>query len=76
MPKPVEKVRLDVKQVPGYSYPEPVHHVRIVERTTQGAGRCMQPAGDRRERVTPDGQKQCEGEGESDCPVKDCPAKE
>jgi hypothetical protein len=66
LPKPTEKVRIDVKQVPGYSYPEPVHHVRIVERARQGIGRFEQPLGDRRERVRPDCPGQCEGEG--DCP--------
>ena len=34
LPKPVTHERIDVKQVPGISYPEPANHVRIVERTT------------------------------------------
>ena len=33
MPGPTEAVRIDVKQHPGYSYPPPVDHVRIEERT-------------------------------------------
>jgi len=31
MPRPTRKVRIDVKQVPGFSYPKPPHHVSIHE---------------------------------------------
>ena len=55
LPKPTEKVKVDVKQKPGYSYPKPADHVRIVERTSPGVGRYEQPLGDRREQVCPDG---------------------
>jgi hypothetical protein len=33
LPQPVTRERIDVKQVPGISYPEPANHARIVERT-------------------------------------------
>ena len=33
LPQPVTHERIDVRQVPGMSYPDPVNHVRIVERT-------------------------------------------
>ncbi len=32
LPQPETKMRVDVKQEPGFHYPEPVNHVRIVER--------------------------------------------
>jgi hypothetical protein len=38
LPDPTADVRIDVKQRPGYSYPEPVSHVRIVESTSAGIG--------------------------------------
>jgi hypothetical protein len=44
LPEPTEKVRIDVKQKPGYSYPKPVDHVRIVERAESPAGLFRQPA--------------------------------
>ena len=33
IPGPVEKVKIDVKQTPGLSYPKPVDHVHIHERS-------------------------------------------
>jgi len=38
LPEPVDKVRVDVKQEPGYSYPCPVNHVAITEAGHQGPG--------------------------------------
>ena len=35
MPEPTHKMKIDVKEKPGYCYPEPPDHVRIVERTTR-----------------------------------------
>ncbi len=32
IPRPVDKLRIDVKHQPGYSYPNPVRHVRINEQ--------------------------------------------
>jgi hypothetical protein len=65
LPKPTEKVKVVVKQEPGYSYPKPADHVRIVERTSSGVGRYEQPVGDRREKVCPEGAP-CAEQG--DCP--------
>ncbi len=31
-------MRIDVKQEPGFHYPEPVNHVRIVERANEANG--------------------------------------
>ena len=38
-----QHVRVDVKEEPGYSYPTPVNHVRIVERTAAGGGCTTNP---------------------------------
>jgi hypothetical protein len=54
LPKPTEKIKVDVKQKPGISYPKPADHVRIVERTSAGVGTYRQPLGDRHECVKPD----------------------
>ena len=88
LPKPTEKVKVDVKQEPGISYPKPASHVRIVERTTAGVGTYRQPVGDRRERVKPDSANgapcanecPCEGAGQgveqgAAQPAAACPAK-
>ena len=34
LPEPTQDFAIDVKQTPGYSYPTPPNHVRIVERTS------------------------------------------
>jgi hypothetical protein len=64
LPKPTEKVEVNVKQEPGISYPKPADKVRIVERTRSGVGWFKQPLSDRREKVKPD----CQNEGE--CPAE------
>jgi hypothetical protein len=51
LPEPTEKVRIDVKQKPGLSYPKPVDHVRIVERAERPAGLFRQPDGNRHETI-------------------------
>jgi hypothetical protein len=66
LPKPTDKVKIDVKQTPGYSYPKPVDHVRIVERTSPGVGWFKQPLGDKHECVKPP----CEQPCVNDCPVE------
>ena len=38
MPQPTEVERLDVKQMPGYSYPSPVSHVAILETSQMPHG--------------------------------------
>ncbi len=53
LPDPTKKVRIDVKQKPGFSYPKPADRARIVERTRKGIGYFKQPLLDRRERVDP-----------------------
>jgi hypothetical protein len=53
IPKPVDQVKVDVKQKPGICYPKPDNHVRIVERTRQGLGTYRQPCSDKREVVKP-----------------------
>ena len=37
LPPPTHSVCIDVKQQPGMTYPKPVDHVRIVERTNAAA---------------------------------------
>jgi len=66
LPKPTENVKVDVKQTPGYSYPKPADHVRIVERTGSGVGWFKQPLGDRLECVKPNCAEVCE----DDCPTE------
>ncbi len=59
LPGPTDKVRIDVKQKPGYSYPKPVDHMRIVEQSSPGLGSYRQPLGNRQEVIRgdcPDGQ--------------------
>jgi hypothetical protein len=84
LPKPTSCVKVDVKQVPGISYPRPASHVRIVERTAAGFGVNHQPCGDRHECVKPDcangacvNDYPCEGEGQVIDPgaAAVCPAK-
>jgi hypothetical protein len=66
LPDPTDCVRIDVKEKPGYSYPRPVHHVRIVERTEAPEG-IFRPSGcDRHELAggnCPDGES-CPAGGE------------
>jgi hypothetical protein len=64
VPDPTPKVRIDVKQKPGMSYPDPVHHVRIVERDGVEPGQYRQPLGNRHERNG----EACPTEGP--CPVE------
>jgi hypothetical protein len=56
MPGPEKRVKIDVKQKPGFSYPKPANHARIVEKTNKGPGTFHQPMRDKRERiVSPNG---------------------
>jgi hypothetical protein len=43
IPQPTEKVRIDVKQSPGISYPQPANHAWIHEQTMPGATIFRQP---------------------------------
>jgi hypothetical protein len=47
IPGPVEKMRIDVQQRPGLSYPKPVDHVRIVETSRVPHIKFTQPLADR-----------------------------
>lgn len=52
MPQPTPRVRIDVKQTPGFSYPKAASHVTIRERTTSGPGVNLHPLRDRRHVIT------------------------
>ncbi len=43
IPQPTEKIRIDVKQSPGMSYPRPANHAWIHEQTAPGATVFRQP---------------------------------
>jgi len=47
IPGPTERMRIDVKQKPGLSYPKPVDHVRIVETSKVPHVPFIQPLADR-----------------------------
>ena len=48
MPEPTKRVRINVEQKPGYSYPKPASHVRIVEEASRDHKHAFrQPARDR-----------------------------
>ncbi|MFZ5829747.1 MAG: hypothetical protein ACOY3P_06655 [Planctomycetota bacterium] len=51
IPPPTHKVRIDVKQEPGMSYPKPANHAWILEKTERGAGLFTQPHHDRQENI-------------------------
>ncbi len=55
LPEPTEKVRIDVRQSPGYSYPKPASRVRIVEQSLPGPGLYRRPAQDRVQVICPEG---------------------
>ena len=72
LPDPTDKVRIDVKQKPGFSYPKPASHARIVERTRKGVGYYKQPLLDRREVVGPACPESdyCPDNSGEECPVE------
>jgi len=49
IPGPTRKVKIDVRQEPGFSYPKPASHAYIVEQARPGLGHFHQPAGNRHE---------------------------
>jgi len=53
LPQPTEKVRIDVRQDPGFSYPAPASRAWIVEQSFAGPGSFRQPMSDRRETICP-----------------------
>jgi hypothetical protein len=55
LPKPTRRLEVDVKQVPGLSYPKPADRAYIVEQTFPGPGTNRQPVGNRAELILPNG---------------------
>jgi len=53
LPGPTTKMRIDVKQTPGMSYPKPVKRVRINEHTTSAPANFVRPASDRIQEICP-----------------------
>ena len=53
IPEPSRRVRIDVRQDPGFSYPKPADRAFIVEQTFPGPGRYCQPLTDKREVIRP-----------------------
>ncbi len=49
IPGPTKHFRMDVKQEPGFSYPQPVNHVQITERSYAPPTWFHQPKSDRHE---------------------------
>ncbi len=49
IPGPTQKVKIDVRQIPGFSYPKPAKHARIIEHTRPGLMLNHQPFGNRHE---------------------------
>ena len=43
MPGPMAKMKIDVKQKPGMSYPKPASHVQIEEERATGTGTVQPP---------------------------------
>jgi hypothetical protein len=73
MPEPTDHVRIDVKQEPGFSYPEPPNHARVVEKTCKGPGVFSQPWLDRHEITTgPPCEANCPGACPAACPATPC----
>jgi hypothetical protein len=59
IPEPTPAERIDVKQMPGMSYPRPAANACIVERTSPGVGFFHQPLCDRFEKVGPECAQPC-----------------
>jgi len=54
MPQPTQQFSIDVRQSPGFSYPAPVNHVRIHEKTSGGPGIFHQPLKNRVQVIVPE----------------------
>jgi len=65
LPEPQQHVRIDVRQRPGISYPEPANHARIVERVERGGPNYRQPSSYARQRIGDPAEGPCPVEGES-----------
>ena len=57
IPPPVKKFQIDVKEKPGFNYPQPVNHVDITEKKHMPPVIFRQPIGDKHEHAfdVPDG---------------------
>jgi hypothetical protein len=51
VPGPTAKMRIDVRQEPGFSYPKPADHVRILEKTSPNFGLFTLPFSQRKEKI-------------------------
>ena len=60
LPQPTRNMRIDVRQDPGFSYPQPANHAWIVEQNSPGILRFGQPAGNRYEVIQPGAAPGCE----------------
>jgi hypothetical protein len=69
MPGPTDHIRIDVKQEPGFSYPEPANHARIVEKTCKGPGKFTQPWLDKHEVIGPECGAACPAGCTTACPI-------
>jgi hypothetical protein len=56
IPKPTRGLRIDVKQVPGMSYPKPANRAYILEQTFPGLGANCPPLRNPEEPITPGGE--------------------
>ncbi len=64
IPQPTKHIRIDVRQVPGYSYPKPANHVRIVERSMPGINWLRHPLGNKQEIIQPEHGSACADDGQ------------
>jgi hypothetical protein len=67
VPGPTESMRIDVKQSPCMSYPKPVNHICIEEKTTMGVGVFHQPASDAHQMIRAGGPGVCPTGYEGPC---------
>lgn len=69
LPEPTQRVRIDVRQDPGISYPKPANRAWIVEQpATNGPGWFRQPAEDRHQSFNADGTP-CTDSAATQCPT-------
>jgi len=53
LPQPTSRVRIDVRQDPGISYPQPPNRAWIVEQTSAGPGVFHQPPSEKHQTIVP-----------------------
>lgn len=71
IPAPVHNFKIDVEQKPGLSYPNPVHHVHIVEATHTPPIEYHQPCADHCQ-VAPGFPDNCDNCGNGNCANGNC----